>query len=93
MSTVVVRNRLANSPAVAPWQTFNDPLPSAVGTMPWIERVNDDVLVSTNAVVVAMRGHMANRSRNLLDGYVPAGDTTPEITDAIARSADEWADG
>lgn len=62
---------------------------------PWIETVDEDRLVQSNPVVVALRrraAHPVSPERDYLAGYVPSDDDTPDITAAASHAVDAWAD-
>ena len=80
----------------AEWINFeSEPRRSTLLSVPWIETVDEDRLVQSNPVVVALRrriAHPASPDKDYLAGYVPCDDDTPDITEAASRGVNAWAD-
>lgn len=82
-------------PATGAWVEFEAAdLPAPMFDEPWIERVDDAMLVQTNAVVIAMANRdRRRRDRDLLEGFSGRPDSTPELSEDASRAHGEWADG
>ena len=96
MSSVAVLRNIGLDHDESDWFEFeSDELPAPLIEGPWVERVDEAMLINVNPVVVAMRSRLksaADRHRDLLSGLVPGGDTTPDLTEDAATAFAEWAD-